>query len=233
MVGLPGRMDTPWASNSLPSMAANTRRVKSRWPTELPPESSSRSQSASAVVQVACMRAKSSVQMPRATGTPPASSTRAASEAELMSRILPGGGVWSAGTSSSPVERMATRGRRCTETVVRPRPASTPRSWGRSRWPAARIRSPGRQSSPARMTFSPGATGRNTATVVGSSRRVYSTMTTASALSGNSPPVQMRAAWPGPRARVWPGSPMAISPTTVSRATSDSEQPKVLAARTA
>ena len=54
--------------------------------------------------------------MPRATGSPPHSSIRAARVVELMSRILPGPGCWSGATSSSPVLMIATLGRRCTGT---------------------------------------------------------------------------------------------------------------------
>ena len=144
------------------------------------------------------MIARSSGRMSSASGSPPASTTPAASEKRLMSRTWPARGVSRGSTNSSPVGRIATLGRRWTSTDVTPTPASAPTSWLLRRAPARRINSPSFMSSPTPRTFSPTAAGRLTSRVSSSGAVVNSSITTASAPSGTMPPVRMRAASPRP-----------------------------------
>src|SRR5437660_1296418 len=103
---------------------------------------------------------------------------------------------------SSPVERMATRGRRTTFTSPRPIAARTPVSRADRRVPFLRTSSPRAMSVPAKVTPAPGATGRRTR-ISASSRSpswaivVCSTMTTASAPRGSMLPVAIKVAGPG------------------------------------
>ncbi len=150
-----------------------------------------------------------------------------------MSLIFPLGGVVSAGTSSSPVLMMAITGRRCTSTDVTPSPASSPSSWGLSNLPASSTLLLALTSSPFSITFSRGETLLETSMVRLSIASVYSTITTASAPTGSSPPVQIFAACPDFISRPSGEVPMATSPMTSNSAGCDSEAPKVSAAFTA
>ena len=124
--------------------------------------------------------------------------TSAASAIAVASRTCPGRSrAVSGGTTSSPVEKIVTRGRACTATRVTPAAASMPRSWARSGRPPGTSSAPAAASSSARTTPSPGATGRVTSIVPGIASWVYSTMTTASAPGGSAPPVGMSTAVPG------------------------------------
>ena len=153
--------------------------------------------------------------MPPKTGSPPASATRAASAAAVASRTCPGfSSRVSAGTTSSPVEKIVTTGLACTATDVTPAAASIPRSWGRSGRPLPMSSSPGLASSSARTTPSPGATGRTTSIVPGITSAVYSIITTASAPGGMTPPVGMATAPPSVTASSG-AAPMRTAPVTV------------------
>jgi len=108
----------------------------------------------------------------------------------------------SGGTTSSPVEMIATRGRACTATLVTPAAASSPRSGARSGRPAGTNAAPAATSSSARTSPPPGATGRVTSIVPGIVSAVNSTITTASAPSGSTPPVGIATQPPGLTATV-------------------------------
>ncbi len=96
---------------------------------------------------------------------------------------------------SSPVPRMATRGRRTTFSQGRFMAASSAIWRGPSRQPAAGPASPWEKSSPPGRTWRPRSTGASTVTTA-PWRRVFSWMTTLSAPWGRGPPVKMRTAWP-------------------------------------
>ncbi len=108
-----------------------------------------------------------------------------------VSRAVPGG------TTSSPVDTIATRGRRCAEISFTPAAARKPRSGARSGRPAGAKTPPRATSSSARTMPAPGATGLVTSIVPGIVSAVYSTITTASAPSGITPPVGIATQPPG------------------------------------
>ena len=87
----------------------------------------------------------------------PAASTRARSMTELESTIWPCSRVDPAGTSSSPVDTTATRGRGCTDRAGTFAAAASARWPGPSRVPAGSTRSPVRTSSPRRRSERPTA----------------------------------------------------------------------------
>ena len=152
--------------------------------------------------------------MPPWTGSPPAWATIAESATADASRTCPGRSVaTSGGTTSSPVEKTVTRGRACTGTAVTPAAASMARSWARSGRPAGTSSAPSAASSSARTTPSPWATGRTTSMVPGMTCWVYSTMTTASAPGGSTPPVGMLTAVPAPTV-IAGSAPISTAPVT-------------------
>ena len=106
----------------------------------------------------------------------------------LELRIWPGPGVAATETSSSPVARMATRGRRKTSTVAWPQAAARAMCCGPIRVPAGSTSSPARASAPWATMFSPGSRvrGGSRRTVPGESllRSTCSIMATASAPRG-------------------------------------------------
>ena len=107
--GLPGWILTPvkWKMAPRRARAGSTR---SNLPAETPPEM--RSMSACMAFASAASRALAvSAAVGRTMGSPPALAKSAASMGAFELRILPGPGVARTGTSSSPVVRMATRGR--------------------------------------------------------------------------------------------------------------------------
>ena len=160
---------------------------------------------------------------PSSSGSPPNVCTCAATVYELASRIWPGPGAWPGGTTSLPVARIATRGRRTTATSIHPTAASMPISCGRNTLPGCNTTWPACTSSPACRTFAPagGAIRISTSSPSGhcpepAEGRVSSKRTTVSAPAGTGAPVIMRIAWPGPTATS--GTyPAATSPTTRSR----------------
>ena len=174
----------------------------------------------------------SSPTMPSGRGTPPVRSTMAESVVLFTSRICPGAGSASIGTTSSPVEMTATTGRAKTSNSAEPRAASRPSSCGRSRVPRVSSVSPLPTSSAGPMRFCCGATARVTSIVDSSIGSVCSTITTASAPGGTMPPVRIRAACPGftPTSALLP---ISTSPTTVKSAGAESDAPKVDDAQTA
>ena len=102
-----------------------------------------------------------------------------------------------AGTSSSPVETIATWGRACTGISAIPAAASIPRSCARNGGPAGTSSSPGAASSSARTIPSPGVTGRSTSSNSGVAAWVCSILRTASAPGGSGAPVAIATAVPG------------------------------------
>ena len=109
-VGLPGLIASPWQTTS-PSRAT-TAAVRSRAPTDEPAETTTTSSSATAPASTRSSSAASSGTIPRCTGSPPASRTSPASAGAQASRTWPGDGdAVLAGTTSSPVETIPTRGR--------------------------------------------------------------------------------------------------------------------------
>lgn len=231
MSGLPGLRATPCTSTSPPGSAPKASTVWSRMPADEPPDTATTSCSRASRARVAESSPKSSRTRPAMVGSAPASRHRAARLWALTSRTLPGGGVCSSGTTSSPADRMATRGRR-TATSLTPKAANSPMSWGLRRRPAGSSSSPAAASSPRRMTLSPGAWLRVSSMKSPAARREYSTMTTQSA------PVRQHAA--GGDARPLSGvqgkigvSPMRLSPTTLTSAGLPSCAPNTSRAATA
>ena len=122
----------------------------------------------------------------------PASAAWAASITELLSWIWAGPRGWPGGTSSSPVEMTARRGRRWTSTVAPPVAASRAMAAASQGRPAGSSAAPSATSVPARRTLSPGRAASRMATETGSpavpgSASVSSTGTTVSAPGGTSP----------------------------------------------
>ena len=152
---------------------------------------------------------------PRSTGAPPAPATTAASATpfELMIRFGPGAAP--GGTSSDPVHRIATRGRRRTSTVPGPIAASSPISRAPRRRPARSGTSPAAKSMPRGRTFLPVRAGSVTRTRPPSAGSVFSWITTVSAPPGNVPPVKIRTAWPGATVPAY-APPAGAAPTTRS-----------------
>ena len=131
--------------------------------------------------RVAASASRSSATIPAKWGSPPASLTSAARAGAEESRTWPGSrSACVAGTSSSPVETMATRGRACARTSVSPAAASMPRSCARSGRPGRASSVPGAASSSARTIPSPGVAGRRTSISSGVGDWVYSTFRTES-----------------------------------------------------
>jgi hypothetical protein len=104
---------------------------------------------------------------------------------------------WPGSMISSPVEMIATRGRRQTSTDAAPIAASVPVSRLVSVSPRRRTVSPAEMSVPAKLTPKPGVTALRTTNSL-SSISVFSTITTASAPRGTMPPVAMVTAVPAP-----------------------------------
>ena len=102
-------MRTPvkWKRAPARAKAGSTR---SNLPAETPPVISSRSASSAWASAVSSARALSDA-VGKIQGSPPAATTIAASMGPFELRIWPGAGVDLTGTISSPVVRMATRGR--------------------------------------------------------------------------------------------------------------------------
>ncbi len=108
---------------------------------------------------------------------------------------------WPGATSSSPVETIATVGRRWTGTSARPTAASMPISREVRTAPARRTVSPRPMSPPAAASAAPGATGRRSSiqrppSGEGAVGSVCSIIVTASAPRGSMPPVAISVAVP-------------------------------------
>ena len=120
----------------------------------------------------------------------------------------PAGSGWPGMTSSSPVKKQATRGRRRTSSVAAPMEAARPTAAGVRRVPSASTVLPAAMSSARRRTQAPDAGRTRKLTPVpsapGSGRpaSTSSCITTASAPGGRAAPVKMRATVPG-----WSGWP--------------------------
>ena len=151
---------------------------------------------------------------------PPQASTDPATLMLLLSKILPSSKVRPLATSSSPVARMDTTGRRMTLAEVNPSEAMTPISAGRTGVPASSTCCPRRTSSAAGRTFTP--TGKLEYIATWSSglpawRRSTSSVsskgTTASAPAGMGAPVMMRIATPETTVwlETWPAATMPIT----------------------
>src|SRR5882672_4791797 len=151
------------------------------------------------------------------------------------SRIWPGPTAWPGETSSSPVERIATRGGNATSTCACPSAASNAMVPGPITSPERASVSPTGKSSPAGRTFSPTATGARMRTVAASgdeTASVCSIATTASAPAGSGAPVMIRIA--SPRATACVATPPAASVSlTASVTDAPAEAEATSAARTA
>ncbi len=133
--------------------------------------------------------------MPSMMGRHPVSRTAAANASELLLMILPGASASPGSTSSSPVERIATRTRRCTGMNNLPKDASMLISDGLRTVPAESIVSPSLTSSPLKRIWSPGFTFPFRKTV-SSRSSACSKGTTASAPAGMGAPVRIFTAVP-------------------------------------
>ena len=121
-----------------------------------------------------------------------------------------------AGTISSPVDRIATRGRRTTSTFAYPAAAASEIRQGSSRTPLASSRWPAWKSPPRGRMWPDASASGPRRTISSPSRVAVSWITTQSAPSGTGAPVKMRTASPGPRSRSNP-RPAALSPMILSR----------------
>ena len=220
-IGLPGFTATRQKRRSTPSSSC-TCLTKSNSPTETPPDVRATSSSRARAMRRR-VSARSSWAMPRGTGWPPAASTWPWAVKELELRICPGPSGVPGGTSSLPVARMATRGRRATDTRAWPTAASNPTSAGPSRVPRSSSTSPCLTSSALWRTCSPGATGCRMLTVA-PSWLVCSTGTTVSAPGGSGAPVMILAASPAAKGTSlwWPAG--------ISTVTSRSQRPEARSA---
>jgi hypothetical protein len=111
--------------------------------------------------------------------------------------------------SSSPVEKNATRNRRCTMTWPMPSEASRPRSAGRNIRPRVRAALPSSRSSPMWRRLSPvRTTPSGMVTVVSDALWVNSCGTTVSHLAGITAPVMMRthSPWPTVPSKAFPAN---------------------------
>ena len=97
--------------------------------------------------------------MPRRSGVPPCSSTAAARVAALLSNTWPGAMGPPGATTSFPVDRIATTGRRQTGTCARPMAASIATSRDVTARPRRSTVSPIAMSDPAPAMNAPGAAG--------------------------------------------------------------------------
>mmetsp|Transcript_45923 Transcript_45923/g.130182 ORF Transcript_45923/g.130182 Transcript_45923/m.130182 type:complete len:263 (+) Transcript_45923:802-1590(+) len=194
VVGLPGFMHIS-PKCTCPS-SSSSGFMWSRLPRLTPPEVTT--MSADCRAARSCWRNEpgSSHTMPKSTASAPASSTKASNIGRLQSTICPrlSSRVAAAdtSTSSSPVENMATTGRRWTSTLAKPRAANTPISPGPMREPRRRTTSPWAVSEPTLRMFAPGLLAtpmsiRRTPSTHTSFES--STLTTASAPSGRGAPV--------------------------------------------
>ncbi len=148
--GLPGRIAIFQKSSASPD-SPSALWTRSCSPTEAPPVVTSRSapRADSAMVRSVAL---SSGAMPILTGSPPLAATKAASAQALELTIWPGARGSPGCTISSPVARMAIRGRRRTVSHGTFIAAHNPMSRGVSTRPAANSASPMAKSSPARRT---------------------------------------------------------------------------------
>ncbi len=158
-------------------------------PTEVPPDTSSMSVSASMFCIAVFKNSRWSGTISWVNANAPASCSRAASMGVFTSRILPGSSWSPAGTSSSPVEITPTFGCLKTSITVIPIEARVPISAGFSFLPTGRIRSPGLRSSPLKIMFAPGGTGFTKAKSPPPKSSTNSIITIASAPWGKAPPV--------------------------------------------
>ena len=144
-VGLPGLIASPWHQMPGAPSAATASAVSSRPPTEEPAETTTTSAPASGARERRLERRA-------VVGDDPARHRLAARLADERGEgdgagvahlsCLPAS-AWPGRTTSSPVERIATRGRACTgELDRRPAAASSPRSWARSGRPAGTSSTP-------------------------------------------------------------------------------------------
>ena len=171
-------------------------------PTLTPPERTTTSAQAAPSRTSASSSGSVSRATPSRRTSAPASAAWAASASELLSWIWAGPSGRPGGTSSSPVEMTATRGRRWTDAEACPVAASRPIAAGSSARPRSNRSKPAATSVPARRTFAPVLAAARISTVAGISdapagASVSSTGTTVSAPGGIIAPVMIRSAVPG------------------------------------
>ena len=206
-IGLPGLSATPWTRMPGAPRRATTRCATSPAPFEVPPDSTTRSAALEALAQPALQRGL-------VVGDDAERHRHAAQlldrgghhGARWNRRRAPGRSAAPGGTSSSPVESTATRGRRQTSTAPRPTAASMPISRAVRTLPRRSTVSPRAMSLPAKAIELPGdrRPQRPGCVPVASSSSVCSTISTASAPRGSMPPVAITVAVPGATGR--PGS---------------------------
>ncbi len=165
-------------------------------PTLIPPLVSTRSTPSSAPSSSRTSASGSSRTALSCRGSPPTWRTAATSIAELASKICAGPSTDPGATSSEPVERIRTCGRRCTVTLLAPIAAIRAMAAGSTTAPARSTTDPRDTSSPCGRMFADGA-GRREIVTVCSPPSVHSTGTTASAPAGTGAPVITRTAAPG------------------------------------
>ena len=162
--GFPGRMAICQKSSFRPRVCRLS--ITRSWsPTEAPPVVTSMSMPCTASA-TAATASRVSAATGSTIGSPPAARTRAASAWELE-LTMPPGGIGSPGMAiSSPVARMATRGRRCTVSQGWLAAAARPMSRAVRRRPAGTTASPAAKSWPARRMWRPAVTASFTRTSV-------------------------------------------------------------------
>ena len=133
---------------------------------------------------------------PRSTISWPQRVTTLFSIGRLASGICPAPAASGSGTTSSPVDRIATRSRRRTVTLPTPTDARSPMSPGEITRPAVNISVPAATSSAAGLVLAPGFSPREKATVA-PSPVTSSSRTMVSTPCGTAAPVRMRNACPG------------------------------------
>ena len=169
---------------------------------------------AAARASAARRSAGSSRAMPRSRTSAPAARACQASISPLALTTCPRCGHAPTGTNSSPVQRIATRGARCTCTTECPQPASRASSPGPSSAPGSSRVAPAATSDPATRTKWPGpnAPTRSRSTSSCSPCTAQSSCAmTASAPGGSTAPVEIRSASFSPSASPC-GCPAALSP---------------------
>ena len=192
--GCPGCVAIRQKSSVTPS-SSNAGLTWSRGPTETPPVETTRSASASAAAKAKRVASARSGTLSTRTISQPAAASVAQTSTELDSWICPRSRGDPGGTSSSPVVRTTTRGRRMQATLVRPSPATADVASGLSRVPGWRTTSPACTSAPTCRTKSPLAIGA-VAVTKSSTTSTRSIGTIASAPAGSTPPVAIAAAVP-------------------------------------
>ena len=192
-------MRTPQKTRRQPSFSS-TGRTWSRSPTETPAEltsTSARSPARRSALEV-LGRVARDAEVASARRRPRGTARRSRTSSTRRCARRPA--APSGSTSSSPPERIATRGRRWTATALRPSDASMPSCDGTERAPGLEHELAGAHVLAGRAHVLAGARAARGSARRSPSRSTSSCLTTASAPGGSGAPVKMRAASPGARA---------------------------------